>query len=321
MGEGFPQDGQKAEPGGISARHDGQVRVDTAQRFASRVRGATVAPGYLGRMLRVALGLALAYLTLVLLGWLFQNRLAFPAPRGPVLNPRHLGIEHGERVALVLGDGTELVGWYLQPVPARATPSVALLWFYGNAENIALVWPLLRDFQPPGAALLALDYPGYGASGGTASEGALYAAADAAWEMLVGRMGANARIFVYGRSLGTAVAIHIAATHTAAGLILESPFTSARDMARLHYAVMPRQLVRLRLDNLSTIGRVRCPVLILHGDADRLVPIAMGRRIAAAARGPTVLLPIRGAGHNDTYEVGGREYRDRVWEFVTQKVR
>jgi fermentation-respiration switch protein FrsA (DUF1100 family) len=139
--------------------------------------------------------------------------------------------------------------------------------------------------------------------------------------MLAGRIGSQARIFVYGRSLGTAVAIHTAATHAPAGLILESPFTSARDMARLHYPALPRQLLHLRLDNVSAIRSVRCPVLIFHGDADRLVPIAMGRRVAAAASGPVVLVTLRGSGHNDTYEVGGREYRDAVWEFVTREVR
>jgi hypothetical protein len=269
-------------------------------------------------ILRVALGLALAYIALVALGWLFQNRLAFPAPRGPVPSPRQVGIPHGERLELTLDDGTSLVGWYLQPPGVNAGPALGLLWFYGNGENIGLIWPVLLEFQPPGTALLVVDYPGYGESGGAATEDALYAAGDAAYAALAERLGTGSRIFLYGRSLGTAVAIRTAAEHPAAGLILESPFTSALDMARRHYPAMPRPLVRLRLDNLATIRRVRCPVLIFHGEADRLVPTAMGRRVAQAAPGPVELITIPQADHNNTYDVGGRAYRDTVWAFITR---
>src|SRR5919198_4513276 len=149
-------------------------------------------------MLRVVLGAALGYAVVVLLATLLQERLAFPAPRAPVPDPRRLGIAYGERVELVLGDGTKLVGWYLSPTTRndgggrgkagkvgntspdlpRPSPSFpALLWFYGNGENIAGIAPVLRDFQPPGTALLVVDYPGYGGSGGRATEAALYAAA------------------------------------------------------------------------------------------------------------------------------------------------
>jgi len=104
-----------------------------------------------------------------------------------------------------------------------------------------------------------------------------------------------------------------------AGLILESPFTSAGAMARQLYALLPRFIVRLSLDNLGRMRQIRCPVLVFHGDADRLVPTAMGREVAAAAAGPVELVLIHGAGHNETYDVGGRAYREKVWEFVTGK--
>src|SRR2546422_5000072 len=143
--------------------------------------------------------------------------------------------------SLVSGDGTRLAGWYLAPRAADALhhpapPSPALLWFYGNGENIAGIWPILRDFQPPGTALLVVDYPGYGGSEGRASEAGLYAAAEAAYAALAGRAGVDARrIHVYGRSLGTAVASYTAARHPLPGLILESPVTSAAAMARPPY--------------------------------------------------------------------------------------
>ncbi len=124
------------------------------------------------------------------------------------------------------------------------------------------------------------------------------------------------RIYVYGRSLGSAAATHIAVTHDVAGLILESPFTSARGMAARHYRIVPGFLVRLGLDNLANIRRIRCPTLILHGTADRLVPIEMGRAVAAAAAGPVEFVIIEGAGHNDTYDVGGTAYKEKLAAFV-----
>ena len=273
-------------------------------------------------ILRIFVGLVLAYVVLVILAWRFQERLAFPAPRAPLPDPQRVGVANGEKVEVTMEDGTRLVGWYLastilhQP-PQPSQPAAGLLWFYGNGETIAAIWPIVREFQPPGTAVLVVDYPGYGGSAGRATEARLYGAADAAYAALVGRPGIDpGRIYVYGRSLGTAAATWVGAHHRVAGVILESPFTSAAAMARQHYAVLPRFILRLSLDNLGRMRQIRCPVLVLHGDADRLVPTAMGRDVAAAAAGPVELVLIHGAGHNDTYVVGGRAYREKVWEFI-----
>jgi fermentation-respiration switch protein FrsA (DUF1100 family) len=272
-------------------------------------------------VLRLTFGLAFAYTVLVLLAWLFQERLAFPAPRASVPDPRRVGVEHGERVALVSTDGTRLAGWYLAPKAVVAgQPSPGMLWFYGNGETVAAIWPVVRDFQPPGTAVLVVDYPGYGGSEGRATEAGLYAAADAAYAALVARPGIDPRrIYVYGRSLGSAVATQTAARHPAAGLILESPFTSAAAMARHLYKLLPRFSLALRFDNLANVRRIHCPTLVFHGDADRLVPTAMGLAVAAAAAGGAEVVLIHGAGHNETYAVGGREYRDKLWDFVTHQ--
>jgi uncharacterized protein len=274
-------------------------------------------------VLRLTLGLAFAYTLLVLLTWLFQERLAFPAPRASVPDPRQVGVEHGERVALLSADGTRLAGWYLAPkaIVARQ-PSPGLLWFYGNGENVATIWPVVRDFQPPGTAVLVVDYPGYGGSDGRATEAGLYAAADAAYAALAARPGIDPeRIFVYGRSLGSAVATYTAAHHPVAGLVLESPFTNAAAMARHLYKLVPRFGVALRLDNLANVRRIHCPTLVFHGDADRLVPTAMGLAVATAAAGGAEVVLIRGAGHNETYALGERDYRDKLWDFVTRGTR
>ena len=251
------------------------------------------------------------------MAWRFQERIAFPAPRAPLPDPPPHGLQDAERVTLNMRDGTRLAGWYIPPFPRPSPPFSALLWFYGNGETIAAIWPVLREFRPPRTALLVVDYPGYGASEGRSTEPALYEAADLAYAALAARPGVDpARVRVYGRSLGTAAATHVAATHPVAGLVLESPFTNARDMARRHYAPFPRFLIRLKLDNLGTITRVRCPVLVLHGTQDRLVPPEMGKRVAESAPGPVELALIEGAGHNETYDVGGVAYRDKVWNFL-----
>lgn len=274
-------------------------------------------------ILRIALGLALAYVALVILAWLFQERLAFPAPRAPVPDPQRLGVTNGERIELGMGDGTKLAGWYLAPVPVGAQHAAplhtfpGLLWFYGNGENIATIWPILRDFQPPAAALLVVDYPGYGGSDGRTTEAGLYRAADAAYAALAARPEVDPRrIYVYGRSLGSAAATYTATRHPVGGLILESPFTNAADMARDAYRILPRFILRLSLDNLGRMKQVHCPVLVFHGTADRLVPIAMGRQVAAAATGPVEFVLVEGSGHNETYQLGGKRYRDKVWAFV-----
>ncbi len=268
-------------------------------------------------------GLVAAYGTLLGLLWAFQERLAFPAPRAPLPDPKQvLGL--GKRLELTMQNGTSLLGWYLPPAPSptaasstAAVPTAALLWFYGNGETIAAIWPVIRDFRPPHAALLVVDYPGYGASDGETTEAGIYEAAALAYGALIERPDVDRkRIYVYGRSLGTAPATLVAAEHDVAGLILESPYTSAREMAARSYRIVPSFLVRLKLDNLSTIKRVRCPVLVFHGTADRLVPMDMGRRVAEAAPGPVEFVMIEGAGHNETYEVGGSQYREKVARFV-----
>jgi len=261
------------------------------------------------------LGLAGVYLAVLVALWAVQERITFPAPRAALPDPTRV-IATGERIELTMKDGTRLVGWFLPPKDG-GRPAPGLLWFYGNGETIGAIWPVIRDFRPPNAALLVVDYPGYGASGGRATEAGIYEAGALAYQALAARPGVDPRrIYVYGRSLGTAVATRTAADHPAAGLILESPFTSARDMAARTYRIFPLFLVRLQLNNIETIRQVHCPVLVFHGTADRLVPMDMGRRVAEAAPGPKEFVMIEGAGHNETYDLGGRSYRDKLAEFV-----
>ncbi len=269
-------------------------------------------------VLRVAVALGVAYALVVLLAWVFQERLAFPAPRASVPDPRAVGLDRGQRIELTVDGHTRLAGWFVPPAaPPAGARAPGLLWFYGNGENIAAIAPVLRDLAPPHAALLVLDYPGYGGSAGRATEAGLYATAEAAYTALAQRADVDpARLYVYGRSMGSAAAVRLAVRHPVAGLVLDSPFTNAWEMSRARYAILPRFILRLSLDNLRGIRAVHCPVLVFHGTADRVAPPEMGRRIAAAAPAGAELVLIEGAGHNDTYAMGGRAYRDKLWRFI-----
>lgn len=267
--------------------------------------------------LRVLAGLAIAYVVLAVLAWRYQEKLAFPAPRARLLDPAAVGIPDGQRVTLTASDGVRLHGWYLPPAPRPAAGRApALLWFYGNMETISGLGSIIRDLRPPGTAVLILDYRGYGESEGTPTEVGLYRDADAAWEFLSAHADVDsARITVYGRSLGAAVALHLADTRPVRAVVLESPFSSAAEMAREHYRLLPSFIIRLSLDNVARASRLRVPLLVLHGTDDRIAPLRMGRAVAAAGRARELVL-IEGAGHNDTYDLGGARYREKLHAFL-----
>ena len=155
-------------------------------------------------------GIAAVYVVLAVVLWAMQERITFPAPRAILPDPVQT-VGYGERIELRMQDGTQLVGWYLPAAEgegaARGRREAALLWFYGNGETIGAIWPTIRDFRPPNAALLVVDYPGYGASGGRATEAGMYEAADLAYNALIARPDVDRhRVYVYGRSLGSAAA-------------------------------------------------------------------------------------------------------------------
>lgn len=271
-----------------------------------------------GLAVRVAVVALLGYVLLVVLAWRYQERLAFPAPRMPLPAPAVLGIPSGERVTLTTADGVRLHGWYLPPTRDATRPAPALLWFYGNMETVAAMAPVLTAWKPAEVGLLAIDYRGYGESEGAATEAGLYRDADAAWDWLAARPDVDPeRIAVYGRSLGSAVALYLAAQRPVRAVVLDSPFSNAREIARHHYWFLPPGLVRLSLDNVARAAQVTAPLLVVHGEDDRIAPIAMGRAVAAAGQARE-FLALEGAGHNDTYAVGGTAYRDRMTAFLRE---
>lgn len=277
----------------------------------------------LASALRILGALLVAYAILLVLAWRYQDRMAFPGRRMRLIHPRDAGLPDGEIVSVRTSDSVQLRGWYLpaSPTPGIRPPTPALLWFYGNMETVSALAPILRDLRPSGIALLIVDYRGYGESGGRPTERGIYRDAEAAWAHLAARPEIDStRIAVYGRSVGSAVATYLADVKPVRAVVLESPFSNAREMAREHYAMLPRFVVRLSLDNMTRAARLAVPLLVFHGSEDNIVPPRMGRAVAEAGRAREFVL-IAGSGHNDTYDVGGREYREKLHAFLREHLK
>ncbi len=242
----------------------------------------------------------------------------FPS-RDLTSGPADAGLEF-EDVLFDTSDGVSLHGWF---VPGRA--DTALLWFHGNAGNVShRVQNILMLHHRLGTGIFIFDYRGYGRSGGSPSEDGLYRDGEAAIAYLEQRRGIDPKnqVALFGRSLGCAVAVEMAARHETRALILESPFTSIRAMAKrsnpLLSAILPTGVVvRSKFDSLSKIHRVRAPLMVLHGDRDDVVPLTMGQELWEAARVPKTFFTVEGAGHDDVYLVGGEPYFDALARFIS----
>ena len=214
--------------------------------------------------------------------FLFQRRLLFrPGPSRPELGD--LGLLGVCEVVVRTRDGLALVSWYRPPPSGRPV----ILYFHGNGGHIGYRAERLRRFADAGLGVLLLEYRGYGGNPGTPCERGLYADAEAAIEFLERQEIAPDRLVLWGESLGAAVAVDLAARREAAAVVLEAPFTSIAAVAQLHYPYVPAaMLMRDRFDALSRIGRIRSPLLVMHGGRDRVVPIRFGRALLDAAPPP-----------------------------------
>ena len=251
----------------------------------------------------------LAGVVVLALAWTLQRRLIY-FPFGGVPSPAEVGLEEVEPVTFMTDDGIGLHGWFArsQPSPARFTVVV----FNGNAGNRAYRAPLARALQAHGLAVLLFDYRGYGGNAGSPTEAGLAADARAARAYLTTRADVDpARLVYFGESLGAAVATTLAVSHPPAALVLRSPFTSLTAVGRVHYPFLPvTWLLRDRFASLDRIAQLTCPVLIIAGDRDTIVPAEQSRQLYDAAIGRKTLVLVRGADHNDGELVAGPEVID-----------
>ena len=232
-------------------------------------------------------------------------------------NPSLLGIDY-EDIYFTTEDGIRLNGWL-----TRGNRDIVLLWFHGNAGNIShRLDNLALLHRKLGVGVFIFDYRGYGNSEGKPSEEGTYLDAQAALNYLHSRRDLNPdHIIFFGRSLGSAVAVDLASKQNCPGLILESPFTSIKDMVKRLIPFMPGAIIRIKYDSIPRIKRVTAPLLILHGNQDEVVPFTLGKRLYEEANEPKEFYVINGAGHNDTYLVGGEKYLSKLDDFITGLVK
>ncbi len=258
--------------------------------------------------------LTLAVVALIVL-WAGQRwMIYFPAGAPPSAGAS--GLPEAEPVAFTTEDGLRLEGWFV-PGQAPLTGHTVIV-FNGNAGNRADRVPFAVALAARGVACLLFDYRGYGGNPGLPSERGLTRDARAAREAVVGRTDVDpTRIVYYGESLGAAVATRLAAEHAPAGLILRSPFPALADIGMYHYPFLPvRWLLRDHYPVADLIGRVRAPLLIVLGEADRIVPPAFSEYVFEAAAHPKQLVTVAGADHNDEALIDGPDLMEAIEAFL-----
>lgn len=210
-----------------------------------------------------------------------------------------------ESVHFTTADQETLHGWFI-PAP---NPRGVLLFFHGNAGNISHRLDSIRIFHQLGLTVFIFDYRGYGNSTGKPGETGMYRDAQAAFSYLVKERNVNpAQLIYFGRSLGGAVASHLAVTHPPQALILESTFTSATDMAARLFPIFPmRWLTWFSYNNIDNVKSIHCPLLLIHSPDDEIIPYALGRKLYEAANDPKQFLQISG-GHNEGFMESGQTY-------------
>ena len=238
------------------------------------------------------LAVAAVVLGVPAMAWLAQERLIF-FPQ-PVASAARLPAE-AKPLEIVAADGTRLRGWMRG---ASAMPAPVVLYFGGNAEEVS--WTLAEARWPRDVTIVALNYRGYGASEGAPGERELRADALAIHDAVAGRPDVDARrIVVFGSSLGTAVAAHVAAARPVAGAVLASPFDSLVAIGKAHYPWLPVSLLlRHRFDAVADASRSQSPVLVLVAEADTTIPPEHSRVLYDAWAGPRTWHVVPGADHN-----------------------
>jgi fermentation-respiration switch protein FrsA (DUF1100 family) len=254
-------------------------------------------------LLIVPMSLALIYASIGLFAWYYSDRMIFPAPHSSYrdsdwrpygIEVLHIPMENGDTVAAV----------YL---PNRRATHL-ILFSHGNAEDLGSTFPLLQIFHQAGFAVFAYDYPGYGTSDGQPSEKSSYAAIDAAYGFIVDDLSVPAKsIIAYGRSLGGGPTVDLASRAPLGGIVLESVFVSAFRVMT-HIPLLPWD----KFNNVGKLGGVRCPVLVIHGTEDKVVPFWHGQALLEHANPPKLYLWAENAGHNNVAEVAGQTYLESI---------
>jgi uncharacterized protein len=204
-------------------------------------------------------------------------------------------LSEAEAVMLDTADGEQVIVWHVPPHEDHPV----FLYLHGNGGSLRWRDERFRALVDDGSGLVALSYRGYGGSSGRPTERGLIADAAAAYAFAIARYPVE-RIVLWGESLGSAVAIALAAENPVGKLVLEAPFTSAADVGAQHYWFVPvRSLMKDQFRSDLRASKVTAPVLVVHGENDFVVPITLGKRLYGLIQAPKQFVSVAGAGHND----------------------
>jgi fermentation-respiration switch protein FrsA (DUF1100 family) len=262
--------------------------------------------------------LVLCVVGLIGLLWLFQRRMIY-FPLDHDVPPAAEMLAGAEDLHFETADGLRLGGWF---VPARGAATATVLVFNGNAGNRSYRAPLAASLAERGIAVMLFDYRGFGGNPGHPSERGLLADARAARSALEARPDVDpARVFFFGESLGAAVALALAVERPPAGVVLRSPFTSLADVGKEHYPFLPvRSLLQDRYPSLQRVPSLSCPLLVLAGRRDLIVPAAQSRALFEAAPAGRKRLVVLEGGHNDMELLAGERLIGETVAFIGEFV-
>ena len=267
---------------------------------------------YLG----VSLVMSMLQTSMIFPGAASQGQLASVVRPDPSRELLELKTADGQRVAACFGWALTVDG--TRHPDAKSKPTI--LYFYGNGMCMADSLGEFNKLRRLGNNVIVSDYLGYGMSGGKPSEAGCYAGAQAVWDHAMGRPDVDkGKIVPMGWSLGAGSAIELASKKPVAGLAIFSPFTSVADMAKRVMPFFPTSLLlRHRFDNESKLPNVKCPILIMHGTHDGIIPFDMSKRLARVAGDRATFEAVEGADHNDLFDVGGAEMFQTIGAFLAR---
>lgn len=241
----------------------------------------------------------------------YETKLLFLPSKRLQATPADVGLGY-EDVFLKTSDQQTLNGWLIKASPKAAT----IIFLHGNAGNISHRLDKIALLYKMGLNVFILDYRGYGKSQGTPSEPGIYLDAQAAYDYVKGRNDLKGmRILLYGESVGGAAAIDLAKHRQVDGLIAESTFSSAKDMARVILPFIPPVLVSVKLDSVSKLADLKAPKLFIHSRYDEIVPFRLGQKLFQAAAEPKEFLEIDGD-HNEGYALSYQIYFGGIKDFL-----
>jgi fermentation-respiration switch protein FrsA (DUF1100 family) len=220
-----------------------------------------------------------------------------------------------EEVHFKTKDNVVLNGWFF-PAPLEEPNEFSILYFHGGFGNISHRLPVIEFLHKLGLKIFIFDYRGYGKSDGKPSEEGLYLDGQAAYDLMINQNINPSKIIFYGESIGAAVAIDLAQREKCAGIITLGAFTNVKQMAQAFFRFIPSVLFRSNYDNISKIDKIRSPILIVHGTADKIVPYEQAGILFKKANDTKYFYKVEGAGNSDLFDLGKTPLKKAIHLFI-----